>query len=101
MTNEVFLNINYLNINSLLSRLDQLRHIARLTNAAVIGTSELKLDDSVLTLKIQIDKSDLLHYNRNRHVGGVGCYIRTGLSSNVKSYHISLKIWKISENFTF
>ena len=39
----------HLNINSLLPKIDELRHIARLTNAAVIGISESKLDDSVLT----------------------------------------------------
>ena len=38
-----------LNINSLMAKIDELRHIARLTNAAVIGISESKLDDSVPT----------------------------------------------------
>ena len=36
-------------INSLLMKTDELRHIAKLTNAAVIGISESKLDDSMLT----------------------------------------------------
>ena len=39
----------HLNINSLLPQIDELRHIARLTNAAVMGISESKLDDSVPT----------------------------------------------------
>ena len=42
----------HLNINSLLPKMDELSHIARLTNAAVIGISESKLDDSVLTSEI-------------------------------------------------
>ena len=76
----------HLNINSLLPKIDELRHIARLTNAAVIGISESKLDDSVLTSEIQIDEYDLLRCDRNRHGGGVACYIRNDLSYNVQSY---------------
>ena len=76
----------HLNINSLLPKIDELRHIARLTNAAVIRISESKSDDSVLTSEIQIDEYDLLCCDRNRHGGGVACYIRNGLSYNVKSY---------------
>ena len=45
----------HLNINSLLPKIDELRHIVRLTHAAVIGISESKLDDSVLNSEIQID----------------------------------------------
>ena len=61
------------------------RHIARLTNAGVIRISELKLDDSMPTLEIQINEYDLLHCDRNRHGGGVACYIRNDLSYNAKS----------------
>ena len=70
----------------MLPKIDELRHIARLTNAAVIGISELKLDDSVPTSEVQIDEYDLLRCDRNRHGGGVACYIRNDLSYNVKSY---------------
>ena len=76
----------HLSINSLLPKIDEFRHIARLTNAAVIGISEPQLDDSVLTSEIQIDEYDLLRCDRNRHGGGVDCYIRNDLSYNVKSY---------------
>ena len=70
----------------MLPKIDELRHIARLTNAAVIGISESKLDDSVSSSEIQIDEYDLLLCDRNRHGGGVACYIRNDLSYNVKSY---------------
>ena len=76
----------HVNINSLLPKIDELRHIARLTNAAVIEISESKLDDSVLTSEIQIGEYDLLCCVRNRHVGEAGCYIKNDLSYNVKSY---------------
>ena len=45
----------HLNINSLLPKIDELRNIAKLSNAAVIGISESKLDDSVLSSEIHID----------------------------------------------
>ena len=76
----------HLNINSVLPKIDEFRHIARLTNAAVIRISESKLDDSMPTSKIQINEYDLLRCDRNRHGGGVACYIRNDLSYNVKSY---------------
>ena len=70
----------------MIRKIDELRHIARLTNAAVMGISESKLNDSVFTPEIQIDGYDLLCCDRNRHGGGVACYIRRELSYNVKSY---------------
>ena len=59
----------HLNIHSLLPKIDELRHIARLTNAAVIRISESKLDDSEPTSKIQINEYGLLRCDRNRHGG--------------------------------
>ena len=70
----------------MLSRIDELRHIARLTNAAVIRNSESKLDDSMLTSEIQTNGYDLLRCDTNRQGGGVACYIKSELSYNVKSY---------------
>ena len=70
----------------MLPKIDELRHTARLTNAVVIGISESKLDDSVSTSEVQTDEYNLLRCDRNRHGGGVLCYIRNDLSYNVKSY---------------
>ena len=70
----------------MLPKINELRHIVRLTNAVVIGIPESKLDDSVLTSEMQIDEYDLLRCDRNRHGGGVSCYIRHDFSYNVKSY---------------
>ena len=65
-----------LNLNSVLPKIHELRYIARLTNAAVIGIFESKLDDLMYTSEIQIDEYDLLHCDRNRHGGGEACYIK-------------------------
>ena len=49
----------HLNINSLLPKIDYLRHMARLSNAAVIGIYELKLGKSITNSEILIDSYDL------------------------------------------
>ena len=76
----------HLSINSLLPKTDELRHMGRLSNAAVIGISESKLDDSVLTSEIQIDEYDLLRCDRNRHGGGVACYTKNLSEINLPEY---------------
>ena len=64
----------HLNINKFLLKIDKPRHIVKVTNAALIRISESKLDDSVLTSEIQINKYDLLRCDRNRRRRGVACY---------------------------
>ena len=73
-----------MNINSLLSKIDELREIARKTKATVIGITESKLDGSVLDGEITIDGYELVRSDRNRHGGGVACYIRSDISFNVR-----------------
>ena len=70
----------HLNTNSLLPKIDELRHLARLSNAAVIGICKSKLDKSITNSEILIDNYDLLRCDRNRNGGGVACYIRNDLS---------------------
>ena len=53
--NERGLHLIHLNINSLLSKIDELREIARKTRATVISITESKLDGSVLDGEINID----------------------------------------------
>ena len=70
------LHLIHLNINSFLSKIEGLRFIAKSTNAALIGIFESKLDASVLEQDISIDNYEILCCDRNRHGGGVACYIR-------------------------
>ena len=42
----------HLNINSILPKIDETRHIAKLTNATVIGLSENKLYNAVLSSEL-------------------------------------------------
>ena len=77
------LNFVHININSLLLKVDELQYIAELSGAAVIAISESKLDDYS---EIQIENYDLICSYRNRHNGGVACFIRSDLSYNTKSF---------------
>ena len=61
----------HLSVNSFSPKIEELWIIAKSTNAAIVGISESKLDESVLETKIQID--DL---NIKRNGAGVACYIR-------------------------
>ena len=69
------LHIIHLNINILLPKIDDLRYIANSSNAAVIGISESKLDESILQSEIQINSHDLLRQDKNTIGRGVTFYI--------------------------
>ena len=74
----------HLNINSLLPKIDELRLIAKNSNAAVIGITESKLDKTVLDSEVNIDAYEQKRSDRNRLGGGVACYIRKDLSFNLR-----------------
>ena len=80
------LHIIHLNINSLLPKIDEIRHIAKSSNLSVIGLSETKLDDSVFDAEINIEGYTLIRSDRNRHGGGVACYVKQHLTFDVKYY---------------
>ena len=50
----------HLYINSLLPKIDELRHMAGLSNAAVIRITEIKLHKSITNSETLIDNYDLL-----------------------------------------
>ena len=65
----------HININSLLTKIDdELQYITTLSEAAVIGISQSKLDDSVISSEIQIENYNLFCSVRNGHGGGVACF---------------------------
>ena len=75
----------HLNINTLLSKLEELSYIVKFTNDAIIGICESKLDASVLEQEISFDNYKILRCDRNRDGGGVACYVRNNLSYNILS----------------
>ena len=45
----------YLNVNSLLSKIDEIPFIAKQLNTFIIGISEFKLNSSILTSELEIE----------------------------------------------
>ena len=75
-----------LNINSLPSKVEELRQIAKDTNLAVIGLSETKLDGTIFDSEIPIPNSRLIRKDHNRKGRGVACYIRNDICFNSQNY---------------
>ena len=73
------------NINSLLPKINEIRFIAKQSNASIIGISKSKLDLSILNSGLNTKDYDLIRLYRSRRGGGVTCYIRKFLSYNHKS----------------
>ena len=45
----------HININSLLPKIDEVRYIANITNASIIGISETKLEETILSSELEVD----------------------------------------------
>ena len=70
------LHLMHLKISSLLPKIDELRHTASLSNAAVVGISESKLDKSITNSEIRIGNYDILRCDRNRNRWGCLLYLK-------------------------
>ena len=64
----------HLNINSLLPKIDEIRYVAKLTNATVIGLNETTLDNTVLSSELEIEGYDLVRPDQSQR-GGVACFV--------------------------
>ena len=76
----------HLNINSVSSKIEELRQIAKDTNSAVIGLSETKLDKTIFNSEISISNYSLIRKDRKGKGGGVACYIRSDICLNRQNY---------------
>ena len=74
----------HLNINSILSKIDEICYIAKLTNATAIGLSETKLDNIVLSSELEIEGHDLVRSDQSQREGGVVCFVKNSISYNRK-----------------
>ena len=70
------LHFMHLNINGLLNKIDELRYIARSSNAAVIGITETKLDNTVYDSEVTVDGYNIVRNARSRNDEWVACYMR-------------------------
>ena len=66
----------HINVNSLLSKIDELRDVVGHTKPAILGITESKLDSSVSDQEVDISGYSILRSDRNRYGGGVACYVR-------------------------
>ena len=55
----------HLNVSSFLSVIDEIRYIAKLTNATVTGLSKTKLDNTVLNSELITEGYDLVKFDRS------------------------------------
>ena len=53
-----------------------IRYIAEVTNATVIGLSQIKLDITVLSSELEIEGYDLIRSDRSRRGGGIACFVK-------------------------
>ena len=79
------LHLIHLNVNSLLSKIDELRNIAKCSFAAVIGITETNLDNTVYGSEVTIDGYSFVRNDRNKKAGGVACYIRSNICYSSKT----------------
>ena len=75
----------HLDINSLMPKIDELWYIAKNSNAAVIGVSETKLDNTVSDSEVAEDGYNTVRNDRNRKGESVACYIRNSICFNLKT----------------
>ena len=76
----------HLNINSTLSKLDELKTIAGKTKAAIIGITESKVENSISDSEVEIPGYCILQCDRSRNGGGVACYVRQDLCFNLRIF---------------
>ena len=93
--NKKGLHFLHININSLLSKKDEIRCIANKTKAAIIGITESKLDHIVPDSEVNVPGYDILRCNRNRNGGGVPCYIRKDFCFNTRTLQIENLVFDI------
>ena len=63
----------HLNLNNILSKIDELREIVIASNAKVVGITESKLDDSINLCEICIEGYNIIRRDRNRKGGSAVC----------------------------
>ena len=79
----------HLNINSLLSKKDEICYIAKPTNATGIGLNKTKLENAVLSSELEIERYDLVKFNRFGREQGVACFVKTSTYNQKPNFCIN------------
>ena len=80
------LHLCHLNVNSLSSKIDEIRDIANRIKPALLGITESKLDSSVTNMEVSINGYSIIRNGRNRDGGGVACYVKNDCASILKTF---------------
>ena len=75
---------SFIQIKQLLSKIDEIRYVAKLTNAIVIGLSETELDNTGLSSELEIEGYGMVRFDRSKRGGGVACFVKNSISYNRK-----------------
>ena len=88
-------------------KIDEVRYIANITNVSIIGISETKLDETILSSELEVDGYDLVRLDRSRRGGGVACYIKSSIAysykdsfcSNMESVFVDIFSLNLSQSY--
>ena len=72
----------HINTNRLWPKIDEVRYVANITNASIIGISETKLDETIFSSELEVYSYGLVRLDRSRRDGGVACYIKSSIAYN-------------------
>ena len=75
----------HLNVNTLLSKIDELRDITNYIKPEILGSTESTLNSSVTNAEVNINGYGIIRNDRNRNGGSAACYISSDLCFNVKN----------------
>ena len=75
----------HLNCNSLLNKIDEIRQFVTDFKPHVICFSETKIDSSVSNSEVSIDGYSVIRRDRNRHGGGVACFVNNSIHFNERN----------------
>ena len=67
-------------IHTNITRSSEVRCIANITNASIIGISETKLDETIFSSELEVDGYDLVRLDGSRREGGDACYIKSSIA---------------------
>ena len=78
----------HLNVNITLPKIEEIYHLAKLTNDSVIGISETKPNGSILSKTVAIEGYNPIRKDRSRKTGGVAGFNKHSRACS----HIHLKM---------
>ena len=65
-------------------KIHEVRCIAEISNASIVGISETKLDETILSSELDVDGYDVVRLNQSRGSGGVACFIKSSIAYSYK-----------------